>query len=139
MANNILLVEDNYGDIILLKEALKYIDIELNLNYVRDGNEAILYLKKQGKYRESVIPDLIYLDLNLPRKTGKEVLQEIRNDNRINDIPVVILTTSGNEDDIYESYLLGANSYMTKQPLFNDFVESIKSSVKFFLKLNYNS
>jgi CheY-like chemotaxis protein len=133
MAYNILLVEDNYGDVVLLQEVLKYIDIDLSLNYIRDGYEAILYLKNQGKYKDAVMPDLIYLDLNLPRKTGKEVLTEIRNDNGIKHIPVVILTTSRNENDIYESYLLGANSYMTKQPVFNDFVESIKSSVKFFL------
>ena len=133
----VLLVEDNYGDVVLVQEAIKFVEKQVNLNVVRDGKEAINYLKKQAKYADALLPDLIFLDLNLPKKNGKEVLNEIKCCDKLKQIPVVILTTSQNEEDISDAYRLNANAYMVKNPIFDEFVYSIKSSINFFQKVRF--
>ena len=110
----ILLVEDNPGDVRLTKEALKDAKVINNLHVAGDGIEALDFLKRQGKYPGAIRPDLILLDLNLPRKDGREVLGEIKADPGLRQIPVVILTTSKAEEDILKTYDLHANCYITK-------------------------
>lgn len=131
-SSKILLVEDNYGDVVLVQEALEYIDRKVMLNVVRDGWEAVHYLNKKGIYQNAVLPNIIFLDLNLPKKNGKEVLKEIKSDSKLKEIPVVILTTSQSEEDINEAYHLEANAYIIKNPVFDEFVYAIKSAVNFF-------
>ena len=113
-AIQILLVEDNPGDVRLTEEALTAIDLANELHVVRDGVEAIDYLHGDGRYAGATRPDLILLDLNLPRKNGREVLKEIKRDHALRRIPVVVLTTSRADDDILRSYDLHANSYIAK-------------------------
>ena len=113
-AIQILLVEDNPGDVRLTQEALKTIKLADALHVVRDGVEAIDYLHGDGRYAGATRPDLILLDLNLPRKNGREVLKEIKRDHALRRIPVVVLTTSRADDDILRSYDLHANSYIAK-------------------------
>ena len=113
-AMQILLVEDNPGDVRLTEEALTAIDLANELHVVRDGVEAIDYLHGDGRYAGATRPDLILLDLNLPRKNGREVLKEIKRDHALRRIPVVVLTTSRADDDILRSYDLHANSYIAK-------------------------
>lgn len=110
----ILLVEDDDGDIELTLEAFKRSKIVLNMNVVRNGIEAMSYLYKQGKYEAATIPDLILLDLNLPRKDGREVLMEMQTNESLKQIPVVVLTTSEADEDILTSYKVGANAFVTK-------------------------
>jgi chemotaxis family two-component system response regulator Rcp1 len=113
-AIQILLVEDNPGDVRLTQEALKTIDLAHELHVVRDGVEAIDYLRGSGRFAGATRPHLILLDLNLPRKNGREVLKEIKRDAALRRIPVVVLTTSTAEEDITRSYDLHANSYIAK-------------------------
>jgi len=113
-AIQILLVEDNPGDVRLTEEALTAINLANELHVVRDGVEAIDYLRGDGRYAGAARPDIILLDLNLPRKNGREVLKEIKRDQALRRIPVVVLTTSKAEDDIIGSYDLHANSYIAK-------------------------
>jgi CheY-like chemotaxis protein len=125
----ILLVEDNPGDVRLTIEALKEGKVHNNLSVVGDGVAAIEFLRKQGDYAEAPRPDLILLDLNLPRKDGREVLAEVKEDPSLKRIPIVILTTSQAEQDVIRSYNLHANCYITKPvdlPQFLDVVESIE-------------
>jgi len=129
----ILLVEDNPGDIRLTKEVLKDGEIKNNLSVVTDGEEAVLYLKKDGKYADSITPDLILLDLNLPKKDGREVLAEIKTDPKLKYIPVIVLTTSTAEQDIMNMYMHHANCYITKPVDFNQFVGVVKSIESFWL------
>jgi two-component system, chemotaxis family, response regulator Rcp1 len=110
----VLLVEDNIGDIELTKEAFKTVKTQLNIEIVRDGIEAVAYLHQIIATPEATFPDLILLDLNLPRKSGCEVLSEIRADERFRHIPVVVLTTSEAKEDIFKSYQIGANAYVSK-------------------------
>jgi response regulator RpfG family c-di-GMP phosphodiesterase len=110
----ILLVEDNPDDVILTREALKDGKIKNMIFDVGDGAEAMSFLKKKGKYADAIRPDIIFLDLNLPKKNGRQVLAEIKNDPEISSIPVAILTTSESEEDIIKSYNLHANCYITK-------------------------
>ena len=110
----ILLVEDNPGDARLTREALKEGKVLNNLQVTQDGVEALAYLRRQGKYANQIRPDIILLDLNLPKKDGREVLAEIKADPNLRRIPVVILTTSKSEEDIIKSYDLHANCYITK-------------------------
>lgn len=110
----ILLVEDDEGDIELTLEAFNRSKIALNLNVVRDGMEAMAYLQQQGEFQAASSPDLILLDLNLPRKDGREVLHEIQANEYLKQIPVVVLTTSEADEDILRSYQVGANAYVTK-------------------------
>lgn len=122
----ILLVEDNPGDIRLTKEAFKEGKLKNHLNVVEDGTEAISFLKKEGQYADAPRPDLILLDLNLPKKDGREVLSEIKVDENLKRIPVVILTTSKAEEDILKTYNHHANCYITKPVDMDQFINVVK-------------
>ncbi len=111
---DILLIEDNIGDITLTKKALSKSKIMNNLIIIQDGDEAVQYLNKQGQYKDAITPDVILLDLNLPKKSGQEILTEIKSHEATRHIPVVVLTTSKKEEDILRSYNLHANCYVTK-------------------------
>jgi chemotaxis family two-component system response regulator Rcp1 len=132
---NILLVEDNPGDIRLTKEVLKDGKIRNTLNVVMDGEEALLYLKKEGKYKDAIIPDIILLDLNLPKKDGREVLAEIKSDPLLMLIPVIVLTTSSAEQDVLNMYAHHANCYITKPVDFSQFINVIRSIENFWLTI----
>ncbi|NWF54319.1 MAG: response regulator [Syntrophaceae bacterium] len=129
----ILLAEDNPDDIELTVEALKDSRVRNRLIVVKDGEEAISYLQAKGKYQNAIRPDLILLDLNMPKKNGRDVLREIKNDPKLKRIPVVILTTSQAEDDIAHTYDLHANCYITKPLDFNQFLRVVKSIEDFWL------
>ena len=129
----ILMVEDNPDDIELTVEALKDARVENFLSVVKDGEEALSYLRCQGKYPRAVRPDLILLDLNMPKKNGRDVLREIKNDPHLKRIPVVILTTSQAEEDILHTYDLHANCYITKPVDFNQFLKVVRSIEDFWL------
>ena len=130
---NILLIEDNPGDIRLTKEAFKETRMAVNLNVVTDGVEALQYLKRQDEYTDAIVPDLILLDLNLPKKDGREVLEIIKKDEKLMCIPVVVLTTSGAEQDISNSYRLHANCYLNKPIEFDKFFDLIQKVEDFWL------
>lgn len=129
----ILLVEDNPADVRLTQEALKEGKVRNNLFVARDGVEALEFLRRQGPHAQASKPDLILLDLNLPRKDGREVLADIKNDDNLRTIPVVVLTTSSAEADILKSYNLHANCYITKPVDLEQFVQVIKSIDDFWL------
>ena len=129
----ILLVEDNEGDVGLVEEVFHEAKIRNKLNVAEDGEEAMLFLHKEGKFSNVPRPDIILLDLNLPRKDGREVLKEIKDDDDLKTIPVVVLTTSKAEEDILKSYDLHANSYITKPVDFDQFIRVIKSIEDFWL------
>lgn len=129
----ILLVEDNPGDIRLTKEALKEAKVLNTLTVVQDGVEALTCLRRQGQYADAKRPDLILLDLNLPKKDGREVLAEIKNDEALKFIPVVILTTSQDEQDVLKSYGLHANCYITKPVELEQFISVVKAIEDFWL------
>ena len=129
----ILLVEDNPGDERLTREALKEGKVYSNLHWVKDGVEAMEFLRRQGKYQDVPRPDIILLDLNLPKKDGREVLQDIKNDPELKRIPVVILTTSKAEEDVLRSYDLHANCYVTKPVDLEKFIVVVKSIDVFWL------
>jgi CheY-like chemotaxis protein len=131
----ILLVEDNPADIRLIFEVLKDFKIKNNLNVVTDGVKAIDYLNKEGEYQNSATPDLILLDLNLPRKDGREVLKEIKHDKRFLCIPIVILTTSSTKEDILNAYKNYANCFITKPVDFKQFMKVINSIEDFWLSI----
>ncbi len=131
----ILLVEDNPGDVRLTKEALKDAKILNNLSVAGDGVEALSFLRRCGQYCEAPRPDLILLDLNLPKMSGQEVLAEIKSDNALKRIPVVILTSSSAEQDIMKSYNLHANCYITKPVDLDQFIEVVKSIEHFWLRI----
>lgn len=130
---NILLIEDNPGDVRLTQEAFKEGNMSIDLSVVMDGVEAIQYLRKQTPFEESDTPDLILLDLNLPKKDGREVLKEIKEDENLRRIPVVVLTTSNAESDILKSYNLYANCYINKPVDFDSFFNVIKRIEEFWL------
>lgn len=132
---NILLVEDNPGDIRLTKEVLKEGKIKNNLCVVMDGEEALLFLNKQDKYKTAITPDIILLDLNLPKKDGREVLSEIKSSSMLMSIPVIVLTTSAAEQDIANMYAHHANCYITKPVDFNQFINVIRSIENFWLSI----
>jgi len=132
---DILLVEDNPGDARLTQEALKDSKISNTLSIVDDGVEAMAFLRRQGKYAGAPRPDLILLDLNLPRKSGREVLSEIKMDDELKSIPVVVLTISRAEEDICRSYNSHANCYITKPLDFNQFLTITKSIEDFWLTI----
>ncbi len=131
----LLLVEDNPGDVRLTMEALKESKLLNNLNVVEDGIAAMDFLKKKGKYRGKSRPDLILLDLNLPKKDGREVLAEIKKDDNYKRIPVVILTSSQSEEDIMKTYNLGANCYVTKPVGMEQFMKVVKSVGNFWFSI----
>ncbi|HEX7219887.1 MAG TPA: response regulator [Burkholderiales bacterium] len=129
----ILLVEDNPGDVRLTKEALKEGKVYSNLHTVKDGVEAMEYLRREGKYKDVPRPDIILLDLNLPRKDGREVLEEIKRDEKLKRIPVVVLTTSKAEEDVLRTYNLHANCYVTKPVDLEKFMVVVKTIDSFWL------
>ncbi len=129
----ILLVEDNPGDARLTQEALREGKIRNNLHHVKDGVEALAFLKREGAYVKVPTPDLILLDLNLPRKDGRQVLGEMKEDPRLRLIPVVVLTTSEAEKDIVKSYELHANCYITKPVDLEKFIEIVRAIESFWL------
>jgi len=131
----ILLVEDNPADVRLTQEALKEEKLLMNLSVVCDGVEAMDFLQHKGQYGKAVRPDLILLDLNLPRKDGREVLKEIKNNDNLKAIPVVILTVSKAEEDICKTYNLHANCYITKPLDLNQFSKVVKSIKDFWLTI----
>ena len=132
---DILIVEDNPGDVRLTKEVLKESKIQNNISVVGDGVDALAFLRREGEYVNAPHPDLILLDLNLPRKSGREVLKEIKEDPNLKLIPVVILTTSQDEHDILKAYNLHANSYITKPVDLNQFIKVVKSIEDFWLTI----
>ena len=131
----VLLVEDNPGDVRLTKEALKEGKLLNHVSVVGDGVEALSFLRRQGKYADAVQPELILLDLNLPKKDGREVLAEIKADPCLRRIPVVILTTSSAEEDILRTYDLHANCYITKPVDLEQFMRVVKSIEDFWVSI----
>jgi len=131
----ILLVEDNPGDYRLTQEALKEGKVYNNLYWARDGVEALDFLKRRGKHAGAPRPDIILLDLNLPKKDGREVLSEIKGDEELRSIPVVILTTSKAEEDVLRSYDLHANCYVTKPVDLDKFIVVVQSIDRFWLTI----
>ena len=131
----VLLVEDDPGDADLTREYLEEAKVIVNLNVVDDGVKAIEYLHQDPPYTEATRPDLILLDLNLPKKDGREVLQEIKNDDHLKRIPVVILTTSDAENDIIKSYDLGANCYVTKPIGLEQFAYIVRAIESFWFTI----
>ena len=131
----ILMVEDNPGDARLAKEAFKETKIYNNLNIVGDGVEAMAFLNQEGKYTSAPRPDLILLDLNIPKKDGREVLEEIKTDEHLGRIPVVILTTSQAEEDILKTYNLHANCYINKPIDLGQFIRVVQSIETFWLTI----
>jgi chemotaxis family two-component system response regulator Rcp1 len=131
----ILLVEDSPGDVRLTKEALRDAKVQNNLHVALDGMEATAFLWQQGKHTHAPRPDLILLDLNLPKKGGRELLEEIKLDPSLKSIPVVILTTSAAEEDILRSYQLHANCYITKPVDLDQFLKVVKTIDNFWLAI----
>jgi chemotaxis family two-component system response regulator Rcp1 len=129
----VLLVDDNPADIDLTSEALVRSQRPLHISAVNDGTEAILFLRREGKYSEAPCPDLVLLDLNLPRKTGREVLSDVKGDAALSSIPVVIFSTSQAASDIAGSYKLGANCYLSKPSTLPDFLAAVQSMADFWL------
>jgi CheY-like chemotaxis protein len=131
----VLLVEDDPGDVLMIREAFADNKLNNRLTVVSDGEQASDLLHRRGKYADAGRPDLILLDLNLPRKDGREVLAEIKHDERLRCIPVVILTTSEAEEDILRSYELHANAYVTKPVDFDSFIKVVRQIDDFFVSV----
>jgi CheY-like chemotaxis protein len=131
----ILMVEDNPGDVRLTREAMKEGKIGNRLSVVSDGVEALEFLRRQGRFADAPRPDLILLDLNLPRKDGREVLAEIKFDTALRTIPVVVLTTSHADEDVVRAYNLHANCYITKPVDFNQFMKVVQQIDDFWVNL----
>jgi two-component system, chemotaxis family, response regulator Rcp1 len=131
----ILLVEDNPGDVRLTKEALKEGKVRNNLHVVDDGVKALAFLRRDDPYVDAVRPDLVLLDLNLPRKSGREVLEEIKKDPSLRHIPVVVLTSSEAEQDIVRAYDLHANCYISKPVDLDQFITVVKSIEDFWFSI----
>jgi len=130
---NLLLVEDDPGDAMMTREALAEAKVAHELHVVDNGESAIEFLKQEGPYRDAPRPDLIFLDLNLPRVDGREVLAFVKGDESLRRIPLVILTTSDSEDDIATGYDLHANAYVTKPVDFESFLSAVRQVDDFFL------
>ncbi|WP_018680785.1 response regulator [Actinokineospora enzanensis] len=130
---DVLLVEDDDGDVLMTREAFEHYKIRNQLHVVRDGEQAVQFLRREGQYADAPRPDLILLDLNLPRFDGRQVLAEIKADAELRLIPVVVLTTSEAEEDILRSYQLHANAYVTKPVDFDRFIEIIRKIDEFFV------
>jgi CheY-like chemotaxis protein len=131
----VLLVEDDPGDVLMTREAFEEHKVGNRLNVVSDGVDALAYLRKEEPYQSAVRPDLILLDLNLPKRDGREVLEEIKNDSSLRQIPVVVLTTSQADEDVLRSYQLHANAYVTKPVDFDRFVRVVKQIDEFFISV----
>ncbi|MBN2105448.1 response regulator [bacterium] len=132
---NVLLVEDNPGDIRLTEEAFKEANLECNLNVVEDGVEALAFLNQKGQYKDAPKPDFILLDLNLPKKDGRQVLKEIKESSALKYIPVIILSTSKSEDDIIRTYNLHANCYISKPVDLDNFIEVVQNIKSFWFTI----
>lgn len=130
---DVLLVEDDPGDALMTQEAFEHHKIRNQLHVVRDGVEALEFLRREGQYEDAPRPGLILLDLNLPKMDGREVLAEIKADEALRPIPVVVLTTSEAEEDILRSYNLHANAYVTKPVDFDRFIEVVRQIDDFFV------
>lgn len=130
----ILLVEDSKADIRLIQEVLKTSTVPHQLMIVRNGMDAMAYLRQEGEFQDSPRPNLIILDLNLPRKDGREVLAEIKADSSLKRIPVIVLTTSSNEEDIHQSYELYVNCYITKSRNLKDLFKLVQGIESFWLE-----
>ena len=129
----VLLVEDDPGDVLMTQEAFEEHKVGNRLTVVSDGAEALAYLRREGQYADAIRPDLVLLDLNLPRRDGREVLEEIKKDEELRQIPVVVLTTSQADEDILRSYQLHANAYVTKPVDFDRFIEVVRQIDEFFV------
>ncbi|MYS79900.1 response regulator [Embleya scabrispora] len=134
-AIEVLLVEDDPGDVLMTREAFEDNKVRNTLHVVSDGVEAVAFLRREGKYADAPRPDLILLDLNLPRKDGREVLEEIKADEDLRRIPVVVLTTSEAEEDVLRSYHLHANAYVTKPVDFEQFINVVRHIDEFFVSV----
>ena len=132
---DVLLVEDDEGDVLMTKEAFEYYKIRNRLHVVSDGEQALQFLHKAGPYADAPRPGLILLDVNLPRRSGLEVLAELKQDEDLLVIPVVMLTTSAAEEDILRSYSLHANAFVTKPVDFEHFIDAVRQIDNFFLTL----
>jgi chemotaxis family two-component system response regulator Rcp1 len=132
---NILLVEDNPGDVELTEDALRRSKVATKVSVVTDGEDAMDYLRQQSAYQEETMPDLVLLDLNLPRKDGMEVLREMKDDPNLRHIPVVVLTTSEAERDILASYELGANCFISKPVDLTEFRKVVESIDDFWFTI----
>ncbi|MEO0685453.1 MAG: response regulator [Cyanobacteria bacterium J06649_11] len=130
----IFLVEDNKADVRLIQEAFKNSSLPHEMLTVRDGMEAMAFLNREGEYHNAPRPDLILLDLNLPKKDGREVLAEIKSNSKLKRIPVIVLTTSHNEDDIFQSYDLHVNCYITKSRNISQLFKIVKRIEDFWLE-----
>jgi CheY-like chemotaxis protein len=130
---DVLLVEDDPGDALMTQEAFEHHKIRNTLHVVKDGVEALEFLRREGQYENAPRPGLILLDLNLPRKDGRDVLSEVKTDPELRHIPVVVLTTSEAEEDILRSYSLHANAYVTKPVDFDRFIEVVRQIDDFFV------
>jgi CheY-like chemotaxis protein len=131
----VLLVEDDEGDVLVTREALDEGKVVNRLNVVGDGVEAMAYLRRSGKYADAARPDLVLLDLNLPKRDGRQVLEDVKSDPDLRRIPIVVLTTSEAEEDVLRSYDLHANAYVTKPVDFEGFIEAIKQIDHFFVSV----
>ena len=131
----ILLVEDNPGDVRLAREGLSECKIRNNLHVVDDGVKAMAFLRRQDEYAKAPRPDIVLLDLNLPRKDGREVLREVKEDEKLRTIPVVVLTTSKAEEDILKSYSLHVNCYVTKPMGLEQFLDVVRSIEDFWFTI----
>lgn len=131
----ILLIEDNPADVRLTQEALKDAKVRNNLHVAEDGANAIAYLRREGPYEGARLPDLVLLDLNLPKVNGREVLAEMKRDDTLRHIPVVILTTSQADQDVVQSYQLGANAYVNKPVDLHQFLNVVSSIKDFWLEI----
>ncbi len=134
-AVEILLVEDNPGDIRLTREALREGKLHNNLHVVGDGESALSFLRQEGRYADAVRPDLVLLDLNLPRVDGREVLEVLKHDENLKSIPVVVLTTSQAEEDVLRAYRLHANCYVTKPLNIDAFATIVRAIEHFWLSI----
>ena len=132
---DVLLVEDDPGDTLMIKEAFADNKVRNRLSCVSDGVEALAFLRREGQYADAPRPDLILLDLNLPRKDGREVLEEVKADPELRTIPVVILTTSEAEEDVLRSYSLHANAYVTMPVDFERFIAVVRQIDEFFVEV----
>ncbi|RCG31388.1 response regulator [Sphaerisporangium album] len=130
---DVLLVEDDPGDVLLTREAFEHNKVQNKLHVVSDGEQALAFLRREGPYADAPRPDLILLDLNLPRKDGREVLEDIKADAGLRSIPVVVLTTSEAEEDILRSYRLHANAYVAKPVDFDQFIRVVRQIDDFFV------
>jgi CheY-like chemotaxis protein len=131
----VLLVEDDPGDVLMTQEAFEEHRVNNNLRVVSDGIEALAYLRGEEPYTDAVRPDLILLDLNLPRRDGRQVLAEIKNDESLRHIPVVVLTTSQRDEDVLRSYQLHANAYVAKPVDFDQFIKAVQQIDEFFVSV----